>query len=183
MLRAIATLPLLAVLATSTSAAAVASAADSHSLATPMTGPRVDALWPIHIEVEIVRLSDGATRTVLPRHVARVPEGHDMRLSSVVRTDTGRREFDLGVVAHHHPGDAVELEWSLEVHEARYRPIGVSGYLLHRLQLADALELGDAALKIARADIVSVAGEPMHDVVEIDGERHEIRIFARSVRG
>lgn len=177
MFRAIASLPLLVLLATSTRASA------GDSLATPMTGPRVDALWPIHIEVEIVRVADDATRTVLPRHVAQVPDGHDMKLTSIVRTETGRREFEIDVVAHHHPGDAVELEWSLEVHEARYRPIGISGYLLHRLQLADALELGDEALKIARADIVSVAGEPMHDVVEIDGERHEIRIFARSVRG
>jgi hypothetical protein len=152
-----------------------------------MTGPQLDVLWPIQVEVEIVRITadhtGDHTKSVLPRHVATVPDGHDMRLSSVVETDKGRREFDLGVVAHHHPGDTVELEWSLEVHEARYRPVGISGYLLHRLQLADALELGDESLQIARADIVSVAGEPMHDVVEIDGERHEIRIFARSVRG
>lgn len=177
MLRAIATLPLLVLLSISASASA------GESLATPMTGPQLDALWPIEVDVEIVRIADDQTRTVMPRHVARVPDGHDMKLSSVVETDKGRREFDLGVVAHHHPGDTVELEWSLEVHEARYRPIGISGYLLHRLQLADALELGDESLQIARADIVSVAGEPMHDVVEIDGERHEIRIFARSVRG
>jgi hypothetical protein len=177
MLRAFAALPLIALLATST----IASAGDS--LATPMTGARIDALWPIHIEVEIVRVADDATRTVLPLHVANVPDGHDMKLTSVVRTDTGQREFEIDVVAHHHPGDAVELEWSLQVHEARYRPIGISGYLLHRLQLADALELDDEALKIARADIVSVSGEPLRDVVEIDGEPHEIRIFARSVRG
>ena len=176
MLRAIATLPLL-VLLTATNAAA------ADSLATPITGPQLDALWPIRVEVEIVRIGDDATRVVLPRQVATVPDGHDMKLTSVVQTDKGRREFEIDVIAHHHPGDAVELEWSLEVHEARYRPIGISGYLLHRLQLADALELGEVALKIARADIVSVGSEPMHDVVEIDGERHEIRIFARSVRG
>ena len=177
MFRAIATLPLLVLLASSTRASA------GESLATPMTGPRLDALWPIHLEVEIVRLGDDAPRTVLPLHVADVPDGHDMKLTSVVRTATGRREFELDVIAHHHPDDAVELEWSLQVHEARYRPIGVSGYLLHRLQLADTLELDDDALKIARADIVSVVGEPMRNVVEIDGEPHEIRIFARSLRG
>lgn len=178
MLRAITSLPLVLLLLASSTAASA-----GESLATPMTGPQLDALWPIRVEVEIVRITDGDTRVVLPHHVATVPDGHDMKLTSVVETDKGRREFELDVVAHHHPGDAVELEWSLEVHEARYRPVGFSGYLLHRLQLADALELGDAALTIARADIVSIAREPMHDIVEIDGERHEIRIFARSVRG
>jgi hypothetical protein len=177
MLRATASLPLLVLLAASTTASA------GESLATPMTGPRLDALWPIQIEVEIVRLTGDSAKSVLPLHVATVPDGHDMKLSSVVDTDKGRREFAIDVIAHHHPGGMVELEWSLEVHEARFRPIGISGYLLHRLQLADALELGDLDLKIARADIVSVASEPLHDVVEIDGERHEIRIFARSVRG
>lgn len=178
MRRATVSLPLLVLLATTS-----ASVSAGESLSTPITGPQLDVLWPIRVEVEIVRVADDGTEVVMPRHVATVPDGHEMQLSTVTRTDKGQREFAIDVIAHHHPGDAVELEWSLEVHEARYRPIGMSAYLLHRLQLADALELGDSALKIARADIVSVVGVPMHKVVEIDGERHEIRIFARSVRG
>jgi hypothetical protein len=75
------------------------------------------------------------------------------------------------------------LEWALEVTEARYRPIDVASYLLHRLQLDDVLELDEAALAIARADIVAVHDEPHRKQVVIDGELHEIRIFARAARG
>lgn len=155
------------------------------SLSTPITGARLDAMWPIEVDIEIVRIADepgGKTKVVLPRHRAKVPDGHAMQLHSVVQTDTGRREFALDVTAHHHP-DAVELEWSLEVLEARYRPIDVASYLLHRLQLDDVLELDEASLAIARADIVEVTDEPHTRRVLIGSEVHEIRIFARSARG
>lgn len=180
MLRAIATLPVLAALCFAASPGD-ADAAAHGSLSAPISGPQLDALWPIDVDIEIVRLGDTA-KSVLPRHRATVPDGHAMSLHSVVRTDRGQREFNLAVTPHHHPG-AVELEWSLEVSDARYRPIGVASYLLHRLQLDDVLELEDAALSIARADIVEVFDEPHHKQIVIDGEVHEIRIFARAARG
>lgn len=179
MFRALATLPLLAALAL---AVVPADAAANGSLGSPITGPQLDALWAIDVDIEIVRLGD-EQRTVLPRHRATVPDGHAMSLHSVVRTDRGQQEFNLAVTPHHHPGDSVELEWALEVTEARYRPIDVASYLLHRLQLDDVLELDEAALAIARADIVAVHDEPHHKQVVIGGEVHEIRIFARAARG
>lgn len=191
MLRALTTLPLFSacVLASVMAFAGVADARDrvsASSLSTPITGARLDAMWGIEVEIEIVRILDGdddtATRVVMPRHRATVPDGHEMQLHAVVQTDTGRREFALDVTPHHHP-DAVELEWSLEVLEARYRPIDVAAYLLHRLQLDDVLELDDAALAIARADIVEVKDEPHTRRVVIGSEVHEIRIFARPARG
>jgi hypothetical protein len=182
MFRALATLPLLAALAL---AIAPADAAANGSLGSPITGPQLDALWAIDVDVEIVRVGapDEQERTVLPRHRATVPDGHAMSLHSVVRTDRGQQEFSLAVTPHHHPGDTVELEWALEVTEARYRPIDVASYLLHRLQLDDVLELDEAALAIARADIVAVHDEPHRKQVVIGGELHEIRIFARAARG
>jgi hypothetical protein len=158
------------------------------SLSTPISSLAGDSLWPIALEAEIVRIDtdDDArmrARPVLQRQRTVVPDGHELQLHSNVRTDHGRREFSLAVTAHQHPGDAIELEWSLHVHDADYRAASVSEYLLHRLQLSDALELGEPALKIARADIVSVRRDVHRQRVEIDGELHEIRIFARSLRG
>lgn len=152
------------------------------SLAAPITGPSLDALWPIEIEVDIVRI-DEATHTVLAPHRAKVPDGHAMTLESVVRTDSGERRFSLAVVPHHHPGGVVEVEWSLEVHQAKYRAIDAAQYLLHRLQLDDVLELEDPSLTIARADIVEIDGTVHRKEVWIGEELHEIRIFARAVRG
>ncbi len=179
MLRSLATLPLLAVCALATS---TTTAAASDSLAAPISGMQLDALWPIDVDVEIVRLGDDS-RAVLPQHRATVPDGHRMSLHSVVQTDKGQLEFNLDVTPHHHPGDNVELEWSLEVTEALYRPIDFASYLLHRLQLDDVLELDEAALTIARADIVAVHDEPHRKRVVIGGQMHEIRIFARAARG
>lgn len=154
------------------------------SLATPITGRDLSQLWPISVEVEIVRLGDAdlPQRTMLPRQRARVPDGHRFELASAVRTSRGRRHFSIDVVARHHP-DAVELEWNLEVRESNYRTIGVGQYLLHRMQLADVLELEEPGLRIARADIVTTRGETVRERVVIDGEVHEIRIIARSARG
>lgn len=164
--------------------------ASNNSLTTPITGASLDAMWPIAVEVEIVRVdTDGETvprtrsRAVLERQRSIVPDGHELHLHSAVRTDRGRREFALSVTAHQHPGDAVELEWSLQVRDAEYRKLDAPSYLLHRLQLSNVLELAEPTLKIARADIVSVRREGHTQRLEIDGEVHEIRIFARSMRG
>jgi len=166
---------------------APAPAADSSaaaSLSTPITGRPLTELWPIAVEVQIVRLADDTTpERVVLLHEAQIPDGHTMALDSTVRTPTGRRQFAMELVARNHPGDEIELEWALDVSEATYRATGWSGYVLHRLQLAPTLELGEQVLKIARADIVATAGEPVFERVTIDGEDHEIRMFARSRRG
>ncbi len=154
------------------------------SLATPITGRDLSQLWPISVEVEIVRLADADStqRAMLPRQRARVPDGQRFELASAVRTGRGRRHFAINVVARHHP-DAIELEWNLEVSEAKYRTIGVGQYLLHRMQLADVIELDEPGLRIARSDIVTTRGEMVRERVVIDDEVHEIRISARSARG
>lgn len=177
MLRTLATLSLLFAVTLSP-----ATAAANGSLAAPISGARLDALWGIDVDIEIVRLGD-EPRTVLPRQRATVPDGHAMTFLAVVQTDRGEREFSLDVTPHHHPGDSVEVEWSLEVLEAHYRPIDIASYLLHRLQLDDVLVLDEAALAIARADIVAVHDEPLRKQVVIGSEVHEIRIFARAARG
>lgn len=180
MLRALATLPLLTALSFT---AIPGDASANGSLATPISGAQLDALWPIDVEIEIVKLDDDTTTSIVPRHSVTVPDGHATSVHAIVQTDRGRREFSLAVVPHHHPGERVELEWSLEVTEARYRPIDVAAYLLHRLQLDDVLELDEAGLAIARADIVAVRDEPHRKQVVIGSEVHEIRIFARAARG
>lgn len=152
------------------------------SLAAPITGKSLDALWPIEIEVDIVRIDDGV-HTVMAPHRTKVPDGHAMALQSVVRTDSGERRFDIQLVPHHHPGDTIEVEWSLEVHQSQYRAIDAAQYLLHRLQLDDVLELDDPRLTIARADIVEIEGAVHSQEVWIGEDLHEIRIFARPARG
>lgn len=184
MLRRLAPIALAAAAVLVGAPAPAADSAAASSLSTPITGRPLTELWPIAIEVQIVRLADdSAPERVVMHHKATIPDGHAMGLESMVRTPTGRRQFAMEVVARNHPGDEVELEWSLDVSEATYRAVGWRGYVLHRLQLANALELGEQVLKIARADIVATAGEPVQRRVTIDGEDHEIRMFARSRRG
>ena len=165
-------------------ATAPANDASATSLATPITGRPLTELWPLHVDVQIVQLAtDDRPERVVLEHDARVPDGHTMAIDSTVRTPHGRRQFAMQLVARNHPGDDVELEWTLDVSDARYRAVGWSGYVLHRLQLADALELGEQVLVIARADIVATSGEPVRKRVTIDGLDHEIRMFARALRG
>jgi hypothetical protein len=165
-------------------ATAPANDAVGSSLATPITGRPLTELWPLDVDVQIVQLAtDDLPERVVLSHEARVPDGHAMAIDSTVRTPRGRRQFAMQLVARNHPGDDVELEWTLDVSDARYRAVGWRGYVLHRLQLADALELGEQVLVIARADIVATAGEPVRKRVTIDGLDHEIRMFARALRG
>jgi hypothetical protein len=166
----------------------VPSPTHADSLARPIVGTTVGELWPLEIEAEIVKLADDAREpaskdaTVMPSQSVVVPDGRVVSLQRAIMTPSGRRLFALELTARHHPAGEVELEWALEVEEARYRPLSWSGYLLHRLQLGTSPELGPQVLKIARADIVSTSGDPVVDVVAIDGEDYEIRLFARSLR-
>lgn len=168
--------------------------AAANSLATPITGREVQELWPIEIRVEMVKVIrpgeryrksvDGQpTATVpLPSQTVVVPDGHQLRFSSVVQTAKGQRRFELQLVARHHP-EAVELEYDLEVSEASYRKIGVGDYLLHRLRLGPQMQLEEEGLKIARSDIVSTRDQSFASRIAVDGDVYEIHVFAKTTRG
>ncbi|MEM6989715.1 MAG: hypothetical protein AAF721_04440 [Myxococcota bacterium] len=166
------------------------------SLSTPITSEIADVTWPVRVQVEIVPTADAApaevARTevtpaeedsVLPKRTIVVPDGHRLEFNSSVRSDAGRLDFELRVVPRIHPQGAVELEWDLLVSEAKFRPMGVGGYVVHRLQLAGEPELGPSTLSIARSDIVSTTGDTFVEEVEVDGQSYEIRILAESLRG
>ncbi len=168
------------------------------SLSTPITTEMADVTWPVRVQVEIVPTADQTPAqapaldaagdetgddTPLPRRTIVVPDGHRLEFNSSVKSDAGRLDFELRVVPRIHPRGAVELEWDLLVSEAKFRPMGVGGYVVHRLQLAGEPELGPSTLSIARSDIVSTTGDTFVEEVEVDGQSFEIRILAESLRG
>ena len=153
------------------------------SLATPITGTMAKELWPIEVTVEVRALEplEGLAAPLPPRTVT-VPDGHRLRFSSTVQTRTGKRRFELALVPRHHP-ETIEVEWDLEVHEARLQPIGWRRYLEHRFNLEGELPLGEERLKIARADIVSTQDDEIRIRFDIDDEPFEIRLLALTTRG
>ena len=181
--------------------ASPAPATATDSLSIPISQAMAEASFPVRVQIEIVAL-DGDTddgqaveavdvpaeaeeldETPLPKRTIVVPDGHQLSFNTSVRRPHGRVDFDLQVVPRAHPQGAIELEWDLLVSEAKFRPMGVGGYVMHRLQLAGEPELGPAALSIARSDIVSTTGETFVEEVEIGDESYEIRILAESMRG
>lgn len=181
--------------------ASPAPATATDSLSIPISQAMAEASFPVRVQIEIVAL-DVATdegqaveavdvpvqteeldETPLPKRTVVVPDGHRLSFNTSVRRPQGRVDFDLQVVPRAHPQGAIELEWDLLVSEAKFRPMGVGGYVMHRLQLAGEPELGPAALSIARSDIVSTTGETFVEEVEIGDESYEIRILAESMRG
>ncbi len=180
------------VLGTAMTWAGPSDAVASNSLATPITGRQVRELWPIELAAEIVKVrpsdQERASARLRPGLVplraepVQVADGHHMRFSSVVRTTTGVRRFELSLVPRHHP-DAIELEWDLEVHDAPYAKITVADYLLHRLRVGEELELDEERLKIVRSDIVETRTQPYVHRFRVDDDIYEIRILARGLRG
>lgn len=181
--------------------ASPAPATATDSLSIPISQAMAEASFPVRVQIEIVALDvatdDGQAveavdipvqteeldETPLPKRTIVVPDGHQLSFNTSVRRPHGRVDFDLQVVPRAHPQGAIELEWDLLVSEAKFRPMGVGGYVMHRLQLVGEPELGPAALSIARSDIVSTTGETFVEEVEIGGESYEIRILAESMRG
>ncbi|MBL4683306.1 MAG: hypothetical protein JKY37_01860 [Nannocystaceae bacterium] len=173
----------------------------SDSLSTPITTEMADVTWPVRVQVEIVPIAEGtpaqaqpldapgdeasgsSEEAPLPKRSVVVPDGHRLEFNSSVRSDAGRLDFELRVVPRIHPHGTVELEWDLIVSEAKFRPMGVGGYVAHRLQLAGEPELGPSTLSIARSDIVSTTGDVFVEEVEVNGQSFEIRILAESLRG
>ena len=164
------------------SAALPTSVSASDSLATPITSEMETELWPLEVEVQIVELD--AEADPLPVRRVVVPDGHRTTWSSAKMTDTGRRFFELDVVARHHPRDVVELEWDVVISRAPVEQMQVHEYVLHRLRFGEGLlKLGPKRLEIARSDIVSTMGEPITETVDIGSQTYEIRISANSLRG
>ena len=184
--------------------ASPAPATATDSLSIPISQAMAEASFPVRVQIEIVALdvetddgqaveavqavdvpaeTDELDETPLPKRTIVVPDGHRLSFNTSVRRPHGRVDFDLQVVPRAHPQGAIELEWDLLVSEAKFRPMGVGGYVMHRLQLAGEPELGPAALSIARSDIVSTTGETFVEEVEIGDESYEIRILAESMRG
>lgn len=169
------------------------------SLSTPITAEMADVTWPVRVQVEIVPAADrdaaltparefgeddaAPSDDPLPKKTVVVPDGHRLEFNNSVRSDAGRLDFELRVVPRIHPRGAVELEWDLLVSEAKFRPMGLDQYLVHRLQLAGDPELGPPTLSIARSDIVSTTGDAFVEEVEVGGQSFEIRILAVSLRG
>jgi hypothetical protein len=167
-----------------TSLAAPGDRARVNSLSIPMFGDRSEALWPLQIGLEIVSESG---ELVVPRRDLVVSDGQHTIFSEVVATPKGTHAFELELVARHHAGDAIELEYDLFVRQARFQGLTWTNYLLHRLSLAPRPQLGPDALAAARADIVETrerADEPAHrQTLTVDGDRYEIRLYAASLRG
>jgi hypothetical protein len=179
--RRLLTLPLLAAILLPTSAGAT----PGDSLAIPLFSDRSETLWPLQVGLEVVAVDTG--EQVVPRRDLVVSDGQHTVFSEVIATPRGTQGFDLELVARHHAGDAIELEYDLRVRQARFEDLNWTDYLLHRLALAPRPAVGPEALAAARADIVEThqhPDDPAHSqTVTVDGRRYEIRLYAASLRG
>lgn len=163
-------------------ATTAAPAVGANSLATPITSELQQALWPVELGVEIRRLDrddeEGAAIEAMPIRTVVVPDGNRVEFSSAIWTPRGRRDFSIELAAHQHPRDEIEMEWDLVVEDAPYETVSVADYLLHRLRFGPRPDVGPDRVRVARADIITVKGEPHVELVDIDGENYEIRMFA-----
>ncbi|HLT40469.1 MAG TPA: hypothetical protein VK034_29525 [Enhygromyxa sp.] len=167
------------------SSPALALAAPGDSLSIPLFGDRSEALWPLQVGLEVVEVETG--QRVVPRRDLVVSDGQHTIFSEVIATPHGTQGFELELVARHHAGDAIELEYDLRVRQAHFEDLSWTDYLLHRLALAPRPRVGPQALAAARADIVETRedpDDPAHSqIVDVDGRRYEIRLYAASLRG
>lgn len=154
----------------------------SDSLSIPITSELAAEVWPLEVEVEIRDVGE-LEGEPLPRKSVVIPDGHRSSWVSAVWTPSGRRFFELDVVARHHPGDQVELEWDVVVSRAGVLPMDVGAYVLHRLQLGPKPRLGPRQVEVARSDIVSTMDGSISERLQIGDQTYEIRILAHSLRG
>ncbi|NVB37784.1 hypothetical protein G6O69_08060 [Pseudenhygromyxa sp. WMMC2535] len=159
--------------------------APAASFSTPMFGDRSEALWPLELGVEIVALTDAGTeaKVVVPLREVVVADGQHLSFTEVVDTPRGQRSFGVELVARHHAGSKIELEYDLVVRQARFAELTWSDYVLHRLALGPRPSLGPEVLAAARADIVETEGQAHGQRFSVDGDLYEIRIHAASMRG
>jgi hypothetical protein len=164
-------------------------ASPGDSLSVPLFSDRSEALWPLQVGLEVVCVDSG--ELVVERRELVVSDGQHTVFSEAIATPQGSHGFEVELVARHHAGGAIELEYDLHVREARFEGLTWTNYLLHRLALAPRPEVGPEALAAARADIVETrearsgdAEAPAHSqTVDVDGQRYEIRLYAASLRG
>lgn len=176
-----------------TLAGAAGPAAATDSLAVPITAQLRQELWPVEVAVEIIAVGPplggpssaerGPDERIMPTNAVTVPDGNRVSFSRAIWTPRGRRAFAVDVVAHQHPGGAMEVEWDLLVEDAPYETVGVGDYVLHRLRFGPRPPVGPERVRVSRADIVTTQGEPHVETVEIDGQKYEIHVFAAGVRG
>jgi hypothetical protein len=171
---------------------ASAQASPGDSLSVPLFSDRSEALWPLQVGLEVVALDgDDSGELVVERRELVVTDGQHTVFSAAIATPQGSHGFEVELVARHHAGGAIELEYDLHVREARFEGLTWTDYLLHRLALAPRPMVGPEALAAARADIVETrearsgdAEVPAHSqTVDVDGQRYEIRLYAASLRG
>lgn len=165
---------------------AVATPGDSFSV--PMFSDRSETLWPLEVSVEIVALGRAQTagevgKTIVPERELVVADGQHTTFSEVVATPRGQRAFEVELVARHHAGGKIELEYDLHVRQAKFERLTWGDYVLHRLVLAPRPRLGPAALAAARADIVETEGEVHAQRFTVDGDLYEVRLRAETMRG
>jgi|GEM_PF-2359791 len=176
---------LAAALLATTVTPATAQATPGDSLSISLFSDQSASLWPLQLGLEIIDLE---TRVpVIPRRDVVVSDGQHTVFSEVIATPHGSQGFELELVARHHAGDAIELEYDLRVLQARFAGLTWTRYLLHRLALAPRPNTGPGALAAARADIIETrerADAPVHSqTVSVDGRDYEIRLYAESLRG
>ena len=139
----------------------------------------VEALWPIEVTVTI-RDGDGA---VLFEDVVVTIDGEPIELRHTMQTSTGDRAFDIDLIARAHRGDRVELDYRVDVTEARFEDLEWSDYLLHRLSLGPRPAVGDHYLAASRGDVLEVKEHAHREQVSTPTGTHEIAFRARLVRG
>ena len=154
----------------------------SDSLSIPITSEIGAEVWPLEVAIEIRDVSTSLSEP-LPRKTIVIPDGHRTSWASAVWTPSGRRFFELDVVARHHPGDQVELEWDVVVSRSAVQPMDVGAYVLHRLQLGPKPRLGPREVEVARSDVVSTTDGSISEKLKIGDQTYEIRILAHSLRG
>jgi hypothetical protein len=158
----------------------------SDSLSIPITSELGAEVWPLEVEVQIRDVSPALASDwsePLPRTTIVIPDGHRTSWASAVWTPSGRRFFELDLVARHHPGDQVELEWDVVVSRSGVLPMDVGAYVLHRLQLGPKPRLGPREVEVARSDVVSTTDGSISEKLQIGDQTYEIRILAHSLRG
>ena len=139
-----------------------------------------EALWPIILEMQVVDLDED--RVLLSQEVM-VVDGQEIGVDEVAQTPTGERLFSLTATARHHIGDAIEVDWELELHESGFEDLDWQKYLLHRFNLGPRPGLEAPSLRSARADIVEVRREPHREEFAVGDHHYVVIIAARDGRG
>jgi hypothetical protein len=139
-----------------------------------------ETLWPILLNLKVVDLDED--RVVLEQEV-RVVDGQEIGVDEVAETPTGERIFSLSATARHHVGEAIEVDWELELHESGFADLDWENYLLHRFNLGPRPALERPTLRSAQADIVELQQDPHRVEFSVGDRDYVVIIAARDGRG